>query len=151
LDRVGEELGDQQVFAFGGELDHAVGSGAGQAGVAAQPQGVVLLLDQPPHGVERLFVLQPAVQQLAAQLVPAVGAQVTAGVQLAEQLSGRLPLDGDAQGGGAGRPREPERLDLGDGQAELVLQAASDGGSPGVCDVQGGGSAARGACARSAG
>src|SRR4029453_8140710 len=136
LDRVGEELGDQQVLAFGGELDHAVGSGAGQVGVAAQPQGVVLLLDQPAHGVERLLVLQPAVQQLPAELVPAVGPQVTAGVQLAEQLSGRLPFDGDPQGGGAGRPRQAERLDLGDGQAELVPPPAPEGGAPGPGDVE---------------
>jgi hypothetical protein len=62
LGGAGEELGDQQVLAFGGELDHAVGSGGGQAGVAAQPQGVVLLLDEAPHGVEGLFVLEASVE-----------------------------------------------------------------------------------------
>ena len=142
LDRAGEELGDQQVLPFGGELDHAVGSGAGQAGVAAQPQGVVLLLDQPADGVERLLVLQPPVEQLPAELVPAVGAQVAAGVQLAEQLSGRVALDGDAQWGGAGRAGQAEGRDLGDGQAELVLQPVADGGSPPAGDVQVGGPAA---------
>ena len=85
LGGVVEELGDQQVLAFGGELDHPVGRRRGQAGVAQQPQRVVLLLDQPADGVERLLVLQAAVQQLPAQLVPAVRAQMAAGVQLAEQ------------------------------------------------------------------
>ena len=66
---------------------------------------------------------------------------MTAGVQLAEQLSGRVPLDGDPQRGGAGRAREPERLDLGDGQAELVLQPGRIA-APGAGDVQVGGAAA---------
>jgi hypothetical protein len=95
LDRAVEELGDQQVLAFGGELDHAVGLRGGEAGVAAHAQGVVLLLDQSPDGVERLFVFQAAVEEFAAELVPAVGAEVVAGVQLAEQVAGRVALDGD--------------------------------------------------------
>src|SRR5215208_423670 len=66
-----EELGDQQVLAFGGELDKAVGGGAGEPSPTHQRQGVVLLLDQPLDGVERLLVLEAAIQQLPAQLVPA--------------------------------------------------------------------------------
>ena len=73
LDRAVEELRHQQVLPLRGELDHAVGPGGGQAGVAAHAQGIVLLLDQAAHGVERLLVLQAPVEELAAELVPAVG------------------------------------------------------------------------------
>jgi len=104
-------------------------------------QGVVLLLDQPAHGVERLFVLQAAVEQLPAQLVPAVGAQVAAGVQLAEQDGRRVAGDLDAQRGGAGRAGQAERLDLLDLQAELVGQGPADGLTTGPADVQVGGPA----------
>jgi hypothetical protein len=102
LDGLDEELGDQQVLTFRGELDHAVGPWRGQPGQVQLLQGVVLLLDQPAHGVERLLVLQAPIQQLPAQLVPAVGPQVAAGVQLAEQPGVGVALDGDAQRGRAG-------------------------------------------------
>src|SRR5829696_7923409 len=88
----------------GGELDEPERGRAGQPGSLHQRQGVVLLLDQAADGVERLLVLQPAVQELAAQLVPAVRAQMALGVQLAEQDRGRVAGDGDAQRRGAGRP-----------------------------------------------
>jgi hypothetical protein len=74
LGGAGEELGDQQVLPLRGELDDPVGSRGGQPGQVELVQGVVLLLDQPPHGVERLLVLQPPVEQLPAELVPTVGA-----------------------------------------------------------------------------
>ena len=131
-----EELGDQQVLAVGGELDEAVGSRARQAGQVELVQGVVLLLDQPPDGVERLLVLQAAVEQLAAELVPPVRAQVAAGVQLAEQDRRRVAADLDPQRGGAGRPGQAERLHLLDLQAELVGEGAPDGLAPGPADVQ---------------
>jgi hypothetical protein len=131
-----EELEGDQVLALGGELDDPVGRRRGQAGVAQQPQRVVLLLDQPADGVEGLLVLEAAVQQLPAQLVPAVRAQVAAGVQLAEQDDRRLAGDGDAQRGGAGRPGQAERLDLLDLQAELVGQGPADGLAAGPADVQ---------------
>ena len=99
-------------------------------------QRVVLLLDQPPHGVERLLVLQPAIQQLPAQLVPAVRAQVALGIQLAEQLPGRIAADLDAQRGRAGRPGQPERLHVLHDQAELILQGPPDRLPAGPADVQ---------------
>ena len=73
LDRPVEELRHQQVLPLGGELDHAVGPRGGQAGVATHAQGIVLLLDEAPDSVERLLVLQAPVEELAAELVPAVG------------------------------------------------------------------------------
>ena len=85
LGRIVEELGDEQVLPLGGELDEPVGPRGGQAGEMQLVQRVVLLLHQAPHRVEGLLVLQPAVQQLPTELVPAVGAQVAAGVELAEQ------------------------------------------------------------------
>ena len=81
-------------------------------------------------------VLQAAVQQLAAQLVPAVRAHVAAGVQLAEQDGVGVALDLDAQGGGAGRAGQPERLDFFHGQAQLILQRPPDRLAAGPADVQ---------------
>jgi hypothetical protein len=136
LHRPIEELGDQQILPLRSELNEPERGRAWQAGALHQRQRVVLLLHQPPHGVERLLVLQPAVQQLPAQLVPAVGPQVALGVQLAEQHPGRITLDRDPQRGGAGRPGQPERFDLLDDQPELVLQPASDRLAAGAADVQ---------------
>ena len=138
-----EELGDQQVLPLGGELDEPERGRAGQPGPLHQRQRVVLLLDQPADGVERLLVLQPAVQQLPAQLVPAVRAQVAAGVQLAEQVGGRVALDGDAQRGGAGRAGQPERLDLLDEEAELLFEAPPDRRPSWAADIQVGAAAPR--------
>ena len=112
LDRAVEELGHQQVLPLGRELDEAVRLGAGHAGVADDAQRVVLLLHQPTHGVERLLVLQPPVQQLPTELVPAVRAQVGARVELAEQVRRRRALHPEAQRRRAGRAAQPERLDL---------------------------------------
>ena len=92
LDGVVEELGDEHVLAFGCQLDEAVRLGTGHAGIAEHAQRVVLLLHEATDGVERLLVLQPAVQQLATELVPAVRPQVGARVQLAEQVPRRRPL-----------------------------------------------------------
>ena len=61
------------------------GRGDGQAGDVQLEQRVVLLLHQAAYRVEGSFVLEPAVQQFATELVPAVGAQMAAGVQLGEQ------------------------------------------------------------------
>ena len=106
LGGVGEELGDQQVLPLGEQLDEPERGRAG-AGPTHQRQRVVLLLDEAADGVERLLVLQAAVQQLPAQLVPAVRAQVALGVQLAEQLLWRVTLDGDPQRWS--RPSRPAR------------------------------------------
>src|SRR4029453_5091886 len=110
LDGPAEEPGDQQVLPRRGELHEPEGHRAGEPGVAAEPQGVVLLLDEAADGVEGLLVLEAAVQQLPAQLVPAVGAQVAAGVQLAEVLLWRLALHGDPQRGRPGGAGQPELL-----------------------------------------
>jgi hypothetical protein len=54
--RAGEELGEQQVFPVWCELDEAVGLRARQPGVPAQPQRVVLLLDEAADALERLLI-----------------------------------------------------------------------------------------------
>src|SRR3712207_7244376 len=51
------------LLALRRELNEPVRRGAGQTGPLHQRQRVVLLLDQPPHRVERLLVLQPPVHQ----------------------------------------------------------------------------------------
>ena len=136
LGRVGDELGDEQVFPLGAELDEAVRPGRGQPGEVQLVQRVVLLLDQPPDGVERLLVLQPAIQQLPPELVPAVGAQVAAGVELGEQPAVRVAFDLDAQRRRTRRAGQTERFDLLDDQPELVLQRPTDRLAAGAADVQ---------------
>ena len=84
-----EELGHEQVLPLGGQLDEAVRLRPGHARVAHHAQRVVLLLDEPAHGVERLLVLQPPVEQLPTELVPAVRAQVGARVELARTSARR--------------------------------------------------------------
>ena len=88
-----EELGDQQVLPLRGDLHDAVRLRHRQPGRLHQPQHVVLVLDQPADRVERLLVLQPAVEQGAAELVPAVRAQVGDRVELREQVRVRVALD----------------------------------------------------------
>ena len=58
------------------------------------------------------------------------------GVQLAEQHQRRLSVDGDAQRRRTGRASQPERLDVSDDQAELILQAATDRRTTGTADVE---------------
>src|SRR5439155_10855166 len=89
LHRNVEELGDQEVLPFGRQLDEAEGRRARQPAVADEAKGVVLLLDEAAHGVERLLVLQPSVQELAPELVPPVRSEVRLRVELAEQVLAR--------------------------------------------------------------
>jgi hypothetical protein len=121
-----EELAHHQVLALWGELHDAIRLWAGYPGALHQRQGVVLLLDKPTHGVERLLVLQPPIQQGPAELVPAVGPQVAASVQLGEQPGVLLPLDLDTQRGRAGRALPAEGLDVLHDDAELVVEGPAD-------------------------
>ena len=95
LDGSVEELGDHHVFPFGGELDDADRFGRPDPGVHEDPRRVVLVLDHPGHGLERPLVLEPAVQDRAAVLVPAVGSDVVHRIQLPEQEG--VGIAGDAE------------------------------------------------------
>ena len=126
LDGAVEELGDEQVLALGRQLDDAERRRGRDAGVAHHAQRVVLVLDEPAHRLERRLVLEPAVEDRAAELVPAVGPHVVHRVELPEQV--RVGVAGDAQpqrrrAAGAG---EADRLDVDDGEAELVLDGPPD-------------------------
>ena len=136
-----EELRDEQVLPFGGELDEAVGPGAGQTGLVELVQRVVLLLDETTHRVERLLVLQSPVEQFPAQLVPAVGAQVGAGIKLAEQPGIGVAVHLDAERCRPCRSGQAERLHVVDHDTELVLEGPADGLAPGPADVEVGGPA----------
>jgi hypothetical protein len=100
--RAVEELGDQQVLPLRGDLDDAVGLGYRDPDVLQQAQRVVLVLGQAPHGLEGMLVLQGAVEDRPPQLVPAIGADVALGVQLAEQVLLRAALGPQPQRRGAG-------------------------------------------------
>ena len=106
-----EELGDQQVLALGGDLHDAERMRHRQPGVGQQAQDVVLVLHQPAHAVEGLLVLQPAVEQGAAELVPAVGrARAWPRTACRTRSVSRSRLHGDPQRRRAARPVEAERL-----------------------------------------
>ena len=136
LDGAVEELGDQQVLPLRGDLHDPERVRHGQPGVGEHAQDVVLVLHQPAHAVVGLLVLQPAVEQRPAELVPAVGAHVRGRVELAEHVRVRVALDGDPQRRRASRPGQPERLDLAADQPELVLQRPDDGVATGARHVQ---------------
>ena len=92
LDGVVEELHDDHVLAFRGDLDDAVRFGGRQAFVVHQPERVILVLDEPTHGPERRLVLERAVQDRASKLVPPVGSNVVLGVELGEHIAVRLVI-----------------------------------------------------------
>jgi hypothetical protein len=137
-----EHLGHEQVLALRGDLDDPVRLRYRQAGVAHDPQHVVLVLHQPTHGVERLLVLQPAVQQGATELVPTVGAHVAHRVQLREQVTPRLARDRDTHRGGATGSGQPERRHLDRDHTELVVQRLFDRPQPAAGQIEVGGAAA---------
>ena len=100
--RAVEVLGGHQVLPLGGDLHDAVGPGHADPDILQEAQGVVLVLGQAPHGLEGVLVLQRTVKDGPPQLVPAVGADVTLGVQLGEQVLIRAALDPQPQRRGAG-------------------------------------------------
>src|SRR5271170_7369077 len=102
FDGAGMEFGDQHVLALGRDLHDAVRPGRADPDVLQQAQGIVLVLDQAPHGLEGVLVLQGAVQDGPPQLVPAVGADVALGVELGEHELLRAAFDSQPQRRGAG-------------------------------------------------
>ena len=107
LDGALEELGDDQVLTLRSDLHDPVRPGRADSGVAQQPQRVVLVFGQPPHGLERMLVLQRAVEDGPPQFVRAVGADVALGVQLGEDVFVRGAVDAQPQRGS--RPTIPGR------------------------------------------
>ena len=103
-----EELGHHQVLALGRQLDDAHRLGGRDARVAQQAHGVVLVLDEPAHGLVRPFILQAPVQDRAAELVPAVGPHMVHGVELPEQVRVRA-LRRRAAAGASSHPNRPAR------------------------------------------
>ncbi len=132
----------EQVLPVGGQLDDAHRPCRRQSGVAEQAHRVVLVLDQLAHRLERPFVLEVAVEDRPAQLVPAVGADMVHRVELPEQV--RVGIAGDPQPQ-RGRPAgtgEPDGLAVDDREPELVLHGLADGFPAATRDVEMGGLAA---------
>src|SRR4029077_8846703 len=134
--RTGEELGEQQVLPVRREFHEAVRLRARQPGGLAQAQRIVLLLDQAADASERLLILEPAIQQLPAELVPAVRAHVRTRIELAEQVSARLAGPPQPHRAGPAGTGQPERLDAGDLDVHLVFQRASDRLTTGAAEVK---------------
>ena len=63
------------------------------ADVTEQASGVVLVLDEAPHRLERRLVLEPAVQDRPSELVPPVGPDVVHRVELPEQVRVGVAFD----------------------------------------------------------
>ena len=101
--------------------------------------GVVLVLDEPAHGLERRLVLEPAVEDGPAELVPAVGPDVVHRVELGEQVRVGVAGDAEPQRGRAARPVEADRLDVEHREAELVLHRLADGLAAPTADIEVGG------------
>ncbi len=126
LHRAGHELHDEQVFPAGHDLDEAERRRAEDPGAMHDGEVVILLLHQAAHRVERRLVLELSVQQLAAELVPAVGSQMRLGHQLGQQLHLRLSGDPHPQRSRRGRSGQPDRGDGLHVHTELLLQSAPD-------------------------
>ena len=141
LDRAGEELGDDHVLALGSDLHDSVRLGRGDPRIPQQPQGVVLVLDEPPYRLERMLVLQRAVEDHPPHLVPAIGADVALRVQLREQVPLRTALDPQPERRRAGRRFQADGLDLEHGQPELVMHGQPDRVAAPAADVDVGGPA----------
>jgi hypothetical protein len=133
--RVREELGDEHVLAVRGELHDAVGGRDADPDVAQQTQRVVLVEREPAHRPERDLVLELPVHDRAPDLVPAVRAQVSGGVDLAEQVPVELGHAHPERARPA-RARQPERLDLGHREAELVADRRDDCLAPRAPEIQ---------------
>ena len=139
LDRALEELHHDHVLALGGDLDDPVRPGHRDPELVQQAERVVLVLDEPAHGLERLLVLERPVQDRAAELVPAVGPHVALRVQLGEDVAlglvvGRLDLD--PQRRRAPGPLQAHGLDVQDRHPELIADRRDDRLAAPAADVQ---------------
>jgi hypothetical protein len=135
-----EELGDQHVLLVGGELHQAVRAGHPHPVVGQHTQGIVLVGGQAAHRADRRLVLELAVEDGAAEPVPAVGPFMAGRVDLAEHPA--AVLERHPQRRRASRALQPELLDLGHGEAELVGHGLDDRPPPLAAEVQVGGVAA---------
>jgi hypothetical protein len=110
LDRSVEELGDQQVLPVWGELHKPVRDRAGQPGALHQRQGVVLLLDQPPHRVERLLVLSRPYSSSRPSLYQRSARRWLCAYSLANSCLGGSPLTVMRSGVEPAEPASPKGL-----------------------------------------
>src|SRR3954451_11865878 len=74
--RAVEELRDEEVLALRRELDDAERRRGGNAGVVEDPGGVVLVLHEASHRLERRLVLESPIEDRSAELVPPIGTNV---------------------------------------------------------------------------
>ena len=126
LRRPGEELGDQQVLPVRGELDEAVRRRARQPGVTAEPQCVILLLDEAADAFER----RSSSSRPYRSCRPSLYQRSERTCERAYSLPNRYPPGSPARRSRIGlRPAgagQPERLDAGHLDAHLLIQRAPD-------------------------
>ena len=130
------ELGDEHVLTLGCQFDDPQRRGCRDAGVAHQPQGVVLVLDEAAHRRERCLVLQPAVQDGAAELVPAIGSHVVQGVELPEHKGFGITGEAETKRRRPAGTGEAHRAHFGDDGPQLILDGAPQGVAATAGDVE---------------
>ena len=124
--RVLQELGDDEVFALRRQLDEPIGLGRRQPCILELEQDVILVFDESPHRSEANLVLERAVEHGASHLVPAIRPQVGLGVQLAEDVGGRVSFALDTDRCRASRARQAEWLYRHHLDAKLILQGMAN-------------------------
>ena len=134
--RAVEELGQQQVLARRRELDDPVRLRGGDARSRASP--AACSPRTPRAGRPTGTALRPRAGRRGACARACTSGRRARGSSRRASRRGRCRVagDADAQRRGTARPGETERLDLDDGQAELVLDGVADGLAAAPADVE---------------
>ena len=134
-----KNCGEEQVLPLGGELDDPTGRGGRDAEVLQEPEGVVLVLDEPSDRLEGGLVLEAPVEDRPSELVPAVRPDVVHGIELPEQVRVGVTRHPDPERRRAAGSGQADGFDVDDREAELVLDGAPQRLAPPAPHIEVGG------------